>query len=119
MLHFALTPGSAAVLMRRSPNWPAAAYGVLYNPAAVKNPNLFTPPGWRVPTTEDVVDLVDYLGGPGVAGGKLKKTDVWEDPNTGATNETGFSAVPAGNRKDDGTFDKKTKKIRILIDTRF
>jgi uncharacterized protein (TIGR02145 family) len=50
--------------------------------------------------------LVNYLGGFDVAGGKLKATGTtyWNSPNTGATNESGFTALPAGNRGTNGTF---------------
>lgn len=35
----------------------------------------------------------------GIAGSKMKEMGIihWEDPNTGATNESGLSALPAGN----------------------
>jgi uncharacterized protein (TIGR02145 family) len=50
--------------------------------------------------------LTDYLGGESVAGGKMKSvgTDYWSSPNTGATNESGFSALSGGFRDFDGNF---------------
>jgi len=51
--------------------------------------------------------LVDYLGGNFVSGGKLKETDTihWTNPNTGATNSSGFSGVPGSIRVwADGSF---------------
>jgi uncharacterized protein (TIGR02145 family) len=80
-------------------------YGVLYNWYAVSNSNL-CPSGWHVPTDAEWTTLTDFLGGEPVAGGKLKETGTfhWKFPNTGATNETGFTALPAGGREHDGTF---------------
>jgi uncharacterized protein (TIGR02145 family) len=74
------------------------SYGVLYNWYAVNTGNL-APTGWRVPTDEDWTILSAYLGGQDVAGGKLKETTTthWLSPNTQATNEIGFTAVPGGS----------------------
>jgi uncharacterized protein (TIGR02145 family) len=72
-------------------------YGALYNWYAVKTGKL-CPTGWRVPSDFDWTVLVVYLDGVAVAGGKLKATgSVWEDPNWGATNESGFTALPGGS----------------------
>ncbi len=80
-------------------------YGVLYNWYTV-NTNKLCPTGWHVPSDAEWTTLTNYLGGETVAGGKLKETGTihWDSPNTGATNETGFSAVPSGYRSGD--FDK-------------
>lgn len=74
-------------------------YGALYNWYAVENGDL-CPPGWHVPTDDEWTDLTDHLGGEQVAGGHLKEagTNHWDSPNTGATNSTGFTALPGGNR---------------------
>jgi uncharacterized protein (TIGR02145 family) len=81
-------------------------YGALYNWHTVSTGKL-CPDGWRVPTEADWAILIDYLGGESVAGGKLKSTGTahWLDPNTGATNETGFAALPGGRRSTGGTFN--------------
>jgi uncharacterized protein (TIGR02145 family) len=65
------------------------------------------PTGWHVPTDAEWTTLIDYLGGDKVAGGKLKEigTTHWITPNTGATNETGFTALPGSYRSNDGRFD--------------
>jgi len=82
-------------------------YGRLYNWSAVSNIQNIAPKGWHVPTSYEWDILSTYLGGTSVAGGKLKETGTahWQSPNTGATNETGFSALPGGNRSNNGVFD--------------
>jgi len=81
------------------------AYGALYNWFAVNSGKL-CPTGWHVPAKSEWETLIDYLGGSSVAGGKLKETgtDHWNNPNTGATNETGFTALPGGYRNALLTF---------------
>ncbi len=58
----------------------------------------FCPPGWRVPNEADVDELLEYLGGALIAGGKMKVvgTEVWIEPNTDADDLSGFSALPGG-----------------------
>jgi len=74
-------------------------YGALYNWYTVNTKKL-CPTGWHVPTDAEWTTLTTYLGGESVAGGKLKETGIthWTTPNTGATNETGFTALPGGSR---------------------
>lgn len=74
-------------------------YGALYNWYAV-NTGKLCPTGWHVPTDKEWSALRDTLGGKTVAGGKLKETGGahWLSPNTSATNETGFTALPGGQR---------------------
>jgi uncharacterized protein (TIGR02145 family) len=75
-----------------------AIYGKLYNWYAVNDPRGLAPKGWHVASKEEWDTLSNYLGGDLVAGGKLKEagTAHWKYPNTGATNETGFFALPGG-----------------------
>jgi len=86
------------------------AYGALYNWYAVNTYKL-APAGWHVPTDSEWSRLIHYLGGYAIAGDKMKSTGtmeagtgLWHYPNRGATNESGFSAVPAGGRFGDGAF---------------
>jgi len=80
-------------------------YGALYNWFAV-NTGKLAPIGWHVPTDAEWSELTTYLGGESIAGGKLKDTGLsrWLSPNTGATNQTGFSARPGGGRSGGGGF---------------
>jgi uncharacterized protein (TIGR02145 family) len=83
-------------------------YGRLYNWYVVSpsNPKKVCPTGWHVPTDAQWTDLSTFLGGTSIAGGKLKETTTthWLNPNAGASNETGFTALPGGYRDIAGTF---------------
>jgi uncharacterized protein (TIGR02145 family) len=83
-----------------------ATYGALYNWYTV-NTGKLCPGGWHVPIDEEWTILTSYLGGEDVAGRKLKEsgTNHWESPNTGATNESGFTGLPGGYRNYNGNFD--------------
>jgi uncharacterized protein (TIGR02145 family) len=74
-------------------------YGTLYNWYAATS-NKLCPTGWHVPTDDEWMVLINDLGGESIAGGKLKEsgTSHWYSPNTGATNKSGFTALPAGCR---------------------
>jgi len=80
-------------------------YGALYNGYAVMTGKL-CPTDWHVPTDEEWTKLIKYLGGESYAGDRLKETgtDYWVSPNTGATNESGYTALPGGLRYHDGIF---------------
>ncbi|MEZ4757780.1 MAG: fibrobacter succinogenes major paralogous domain-containing protein [Flavobacteriales bacterium] len=81
-------------------------YGKLYNWYAVSDPRAVCPTGWHVPSDAEWNTLVAtldpaYLPGASgeqspTAGGPLKATTNWAAPNTGATNATGFTALPGG-----------------------
>jgi len=60
------------------------------------------PSGWHLPSHSEWIELVDFLGGEDVAGGKMKITGTtyWKHSNFGATNESGFSALPGGSGGD-------------------
>ena len=84
-----------------------ATYGRLYNFYVIGDISQLTPAGWHVPSAGEWQTLIVYLGGTQVAGGIMKEagTTHWSSPNTGATNGSGFSALPAGARDMGGTFD--------------
>lgn len=77
-------------------------YGRLYSWGAVIDNRNIAPKGWHVPSDTEWTKLTDYLGGENVAGGKLKEAGTihWLSPNTGTTNESGFTALPGGDRSD-------------------
>jgi len=81
-------------------------YGRLYNWFAISGSRNLAPTGWHIPTDSDWATLENYLGGESISGGKLKEvgTTHWQSPNTGATNLTGFTALPGGYRKYTGSF---------------
>ena len=82
-----------------------ALYGKLYNWYAVNDPRGLAPDGWHIPTNAEWYELQKCLGSSQRTGCKLKSTGtieggdgLWKAPNTGATNESGFSALPSGYR---------------------
>ena len=101
-------------------NWYAVAG--IYDAASAANPSLrkqLAPQGWYVPSDAEWSTLINYLdpnanGGetiPNIAGGKMKSTGTiqagtgfWQEPNTAATNESGFTGLPAGYRVSGGSF---------------
>lgn len=114
-----LTIGAHTIYANDSTTTPSnrTKYGYLYNWYAAKG--IYTtgniastdtlnicPSGWHVPTDAEWTTLTTELGGESVAGGKMKSvgTAYWNSLNTGATNESGFSALPGGYRTVDGSF---------------
>ena len=78
-------------------------YGYLYDWKSAKKA---VPKGWHLPSDAELTTLITYLGGIYVAGGKMKKigTTNWKSPNAGATNSSGFTALPGGYRDLHGKF---------------
>jgi uncharacterized protein (TIGR02145 family) len=90
-LAFNTTVGNRYVYNFNSNN--IKTYGMLYNWEAAKSA---CPDGWHLPSNIEWKKLIEYLGGTDVAGGKMKALIHWTQPNTGATNASGFSALPSG-----------------------
>jgi len=110
-----LTTGAWCYYNNLSSN--GTTYGKLYNWYAVAGidgsgtPKSLAPVGYHIPTQTEWNILQTCLGGYLIAGGKMKSTGtiqaatgLWEDPNTGATNSSGFSGLPGGYRTSFGTY---------------
>jgi uncharacterized protein (TIGR02145 family) len=90
-------------------------YGALYNWYVIQYLQVFgniddiCPTNFYLPSRGVFEGLADALGGSMVASGALKEagTSHWDSPNTGATNQSGFTALPAGNRDSSGSFVAK------------
>ena len=107
----ALTTGAWCYYNNDAAN--GTTYGKLYNWYAVagihdSDPNtpnkILAPIGFHVPSDAEWTTLIDYLGGGGVAGGKMKEVGEthWASPNISATNTSGFTALPGGLRYGSG-----------------
>ncbi len=83
-------------------------YGKLYNGYTVSDSRGLCPSGWHVPREDEWSVLLDFLGGGTIASGKMISTGTtyWNSPNTDATNESGFSALPGGQLWSDGSFSQ-------------
>ena len=111
-----LTTGAWCYYNNDSAN--GAVYGKLYNWYAVagihneasktdaSQRKKLAPTGYHVPSDAEWTTLTDYLGGAGVAGGKMKEsgTTHWNSPNGDASNSSGFTGLPGGYRYNDGSF---------------
>jgi uncharacterized protein (TIGR02145 family) len=95
-----LTTGAWCYYQNNTAN--GSIYGKLYNYYAVNDTRGLSPLGWHIPTDSEWTTLVTKLGGQPLAGGKLKETGTshWNSPNSEATNESGFSALPGGIRNE-------------------
>ena len=80
-------------------------YGALYNWYSVNDSRNLCPTGWHLPSDAEWTALTDFLGGESIAGGEMKETGTahWILPNT-ATNSSGFTALPGGDRHYQGFF---------------
>lgn len=102
---FATGSGAYAIYGNNTSN--NTIYGKLYNWFAVVDTRNLAPAGWHVPTFTETVTLTSFLGGLSNSGGTLKQAGIthWNSPNTGATNSSGFTGLPGGNRSNVGVYD--------------
>jgi uncharacterized protein (TIGR02145 family) len=78
-------------------------YGKLYNWYAVNDARGLAPKSFHIPNDLEWTNLINNLGGESVAGKKMKSTNGWKENGNG-TNESGFNALPGGNRNFYGAF---------------
>jgi len=81
----------------------STTFGYLYTWETAKK---VCPTGWHLPSMAEWTTLITNTGGENTAGKKLKEAGIkhWAEPNTGATNQSGFTALPGGGRQEDGQF---------------
>jgi uncharacterized protein (TIGR02145 family) len=80
-------------------------YGNLYNWYAVSDSRGLCPTGWHVPSQSEFSELISFLGGAAIAGGKIKsESSTWASPNIAASNSSGFSSLAAGTRPQNGSY---------------
>jgi uncharacterized protein (TIGR02145 family) len=98
---------SLAEIYGRLYRWEAAMRGAASSNLIPSGVQGVCPAGWHLPSYDEWGILLDQFGGEFEAGAKLKEADTthWMPPNTGATNASGFTALPGGYRANpDGSF---------------
>lgn len=118
------TPATKEITNEIDPKyqWPAygdeknvETFGRIYTWYAASDSRKLCPTGWHIPSQTEWAVLAYFFGGIDSAGGKLKEvgTSHWNYPNTGATNESGFSAIPGGYRNPNGVFTGKPGRYDV------
>lgn len=90
----------------------SADYGRLYNLYAIKDSRNLAPTGWHIPNNAEWNTVINYLGGSGIAGGRMKEAGLahWDSPNTAADNSSWFTALGSGYRLYGGEFYNLKKR---------
>lgn len=91
-------------------------YGRLYNLYAIKDSRNLAPAGWHLPNIGEWLTLMNYLGGGGIAGGRMKEAGFthWDSPNMGADNSSLFTALGSGYRVYGSTPQFYNLKRRVI-----
>jgi uncharacterized protein (TIGR02145 family) len=99
-------PQSPAYCNSKDDTSTIANYGRLYNWNAATDSRGLAPAGWHVPSLDEWLTLMNFLGGKPVAGGKMKDTGLlhWPYQNIAATNSSGFTARFIQRREYNGAF---------------
>lgn len=87
-------------------------FGYLYNWKAISDSRGIAPEGWRIAGDEDWNELINYLGGADIAGGRIKQAGVqyWMIPNQIDSFKTNFNALPGGLRLNNGSFNYQSER---------
>jgi uncharacterized protein (TIGR02145 family) len=94
-----------------------AIYGKLYNWYAVNDPRGLAPQGFHIPTNDEWSTLSSFLGGNASAGSKMYSSTQFGSMNPGATNQSGYTALPGGDRYLNGLFANVGGESRIWTAT--
>ncbi|MDF2158334.1 fibrobacter succinogenes major paralogous domain-containing protein [Algoriphagus sp. CAU 1675] len=92
-------------------------YGIMYNYYAMIDPRGLAPEGWRIPTSTDFFELVEFNGGANVAGPKIMSSNYWSNGNNGS-NESGFDARPGGEIWAGGIFTDINESFSFWTNSR-
>ena len=95
---------SMAGIYGRLYSWDAAMHGAAASNSIPSGVQGVCPEGWHLPSSAEWGILIDFYGGEMEAGAMLKESDTthWTPPNTGATNKSGFAALPGGSWGESG-----------------
>jgi uncharacterized protein (TIGR02145 family) len=76
-----------------------------WDPIPTGNVQGICPSGWHIPSNDEWQTLITSLGGT-LAGGNIKEPGSvhWANPNSGANNSSGFTAIAGGQRWSSGSF---------------
>jgi len=85
--------------------WASAMGGSSSTTANPSTVNGVCPAGWHLPSLAEWNTLAAHLGGGSVAGGPMKSITGWNNPNTGATNSSGFTGLPGGTMAGTTTYN--------------
>lgn len=114
----ALTTGAWCYFENTTEN--GTTYGKLYNWYAINDPRGLAPTGWHIPSDAEWTSLTNFLGGTSVAGIKMRDLgDLWSTSAVLATNQAGFSALPAGYGYLTQTYEPVDQPFNSLGDVAF
>ena len=80
-------------------------YGKLYNMYAINDSRGLAPKGWHLPSKQEWLTLINFVGGKMKAGSTLKSREGWGDGQGNGSDSYGFAALPGGVCNYDGPFN--------------